>query len=226
MAHLISESYRNLYRRICRSPRFQRTSTYFIHELKFADWTAANPCDEAEDRWGLYRLVIDREGLQGPIDFLEFGVFQGESIRWWTQNNHHPESTFVGFDSFEGLPESWQDYPQGAFSVDGALPDIPDPRCRFVKGWFQDTLVDWLDGRRFPRRTIIHLDADLYSSTLFVLVHLLPRLKKDDILIFDQFGDCLHEFKAFVDATTAAPARFEALGHTPRWIRIAMKKMG
>jgi O-methyltransferase len=221
--HLIRKPYRILCRRLCRLPRFQRTSTYFINESKFADWIAANPCEDAPDRWKLYRSIIDREGLRGPIDYLEFGVFRGESIRWWTENNDHPESSFVGFDSFEGLPENWQHLPQGAFSVAGALPDIQDPRCQFIKGWFQDTLVDWLDGRRFPRQTVVHLDADLYSSTLFVLIHLLPRLKKGDILVFDQFDDILHEFKAFLDATAAYPARFEALSHTPGWIRVVMK---
>ena len=147
----------------------------------------------------------------------------GESIRWWIENNRHPESTFVGFDSFEGLPEHWQHLPKGTFSVSGTIPDIQDPRCRFVKGLFQDTLADWLDGRRFPRRVVVHLDADLYSSTLFALIHLFPKLKKDDLIIFDQFSDCADEFKAFIDATTACPLEFEALGHSPGWIRVAMK---
>lgn len=83
--------------------------------------------------------------------------------------------------------------------------------------------MDWVEGCRFPRPTVVHLDADLYSSTLFILIHVLPRLKKGDILIFDQFGDCLHEFKAFIDATTAYPSRFQALCRTSDGLRIALK---
>ena len=41
--------------------------------------------------------------IGGAIDYLEFGVFQGESLRSWTQIDSHPESRFYGFDSFKGL---------------------------------------------------------------------------------------------------------------------------
>ena len=189
MKHPRPAQARSLYRRLLSSPKFQRATIYLIHESKFEEWTRENPCDESTGRFDLFRSVIDREALHGPIDYLEFGVFQGESIRWWAENNRHPESTFVGFDCFEGLPEDWQSLPKGSFSVSGAIPDIQDPRCSFVKGMFQDTLPGWLNGRGFPRRALVHLDADLYSSTLFVLIHLLPRIKKGDILIFDQFAD-------------------------------------
>ena len=44
---------------------------------------------------------------------------------------------------------------------------------------------------------IIHLDADLFSSTLFVLSSLAPFLNRGDILIFDEFNVPDHEFFAF-----------------------------
>ncbi len=223
MKRLLSGSARNLYQRLLHKPKFQQATTYIIHECKFKEWAREHRCPESANRFELYRSVIAREVRPGPIDYIEFGVYKGESIRWWTENNDHPESTFVGFDCFEGLPESWQHLPKGAFSVSGAIPEIGDPRCHFIKGLFQETLAGWLCGRSFPRQTVVHLDADLYSSTLFVLIHLLPRLKKDDILIFDQFGDCLHEFKAFLDATTACPTRFAGVGRNDGWIRVALK---
>ena len=192
-----------VFRRLCRSPNFRKRAIGVLYEFEFRTWCAAHPCEESPGRLDLFRSIADREGLHGPIDFIEFGVFRGESIRWWAENNRHPESTFVGFDCFEGLPEDWDSLPKGTFSVAGAVPDIPDPRCRFVKGLFQHTLVDWLEGRRFTRQVVLHLDADLYSSTLFVLVNLLPRLRKGDLLIFDEFVGYFHEFRAFLDATTA-----------------------
>jgi hypothetical protein len=72
----------------------------------------------------LQRTVIGGD----PIDFLEFGVFRGESLRSWCALNSHPGSRFVGFDSFEGLPEDWQRFDAqmtaSTFDVDGELPVI------------------------------------------------------------------------------------------------------
>ena len=52
---------------------------------------------------------------------------------------------------------------------------------------------------------MIHLDADLYGSTLFTMLHLMPRLNPGDILIFDEFCSYMHEYRAFEDAITAFP---------------------
>ena len=42
-----------------------------------------------------------------PIDYLEFGVRYGDSLFKWSGLNAHPDSRFIGFDSFEGIPEDW-----------------------------------------------------------------------------------------------------------------------
>ena len=44
----------------------------------------------------------------GPIADPYFGVWQGETFRKWLTLNGDPGSRFVGFDSFEGLPEDWE----------------------------------------------------------------------------------------------------------------------
>src|SRR5919108_1860709 len=53
----------------------------------------------------LYRYVNDVALRNVPVDYLEFGVFRGWSMQQWLQINKHPESRFVGFDTFTGLPE-------------------------------------------------------------------------------------------------------------------------
>src|SRR5438552_5472573 len=59
--------------------------------------------------------------------YLEFGVFEGNSMRYWSRALRHPEATLVGFDSFEGLPEDFDllgPYRKGAFDVGGVIPRI------------------------------------------------------------------------------------------------------
>jgi adenosine deaminase len=48
-------------------------------------------------------------------------------------------------------------------------------------------------------RKVIHLDADLYSATIFTLAQLYPYLKTGDIILFDEFNVPLHEFKAYTE---------------------------
>ena len=95
-----------------------------------------------EHLYDFYRYVHDQVCGGTAIDFLEFGVYKGHSIRFWSQMNRDPQSRFIGFDSFEGLPEDWtRNWPKGAMGdVAGAVPQIDDERVSFVKGWFQNTL--------------------------------------------------------------------------------------
>jgi hypothetical protein len=46
--------------------------------------------------------IHDREVL-----YLEFGVYRGRSMRIWSRLLRNPRSNLHGFDSFEGIPESW-----------------------------------------------------------------------------------------------------------------------
>lgn len=152
---------------------------------------------------------INDEVIRGaPIDYLEFGVFEGDSVREWSTRNKNPESTFVGFDTFKGLPEAWQlpsrRLPAGYFDVGGKLPVINDARVTFVAGLFQDTLPDFLKRYDPHHRIVIHLDADLYSSTLYVLVALRELLARPGtILLFDEFSSVQSEFRAMADFESA-----------------------
>lgn len=93
-------------------------------------------------------------------------------ILYWIQHNADRDSRFVGFDTFTGLPEDWGLTKKGSFSTNGLLPSVNDGRCFFVKGLFQNTLGEWLKSANLSRRLVVHLDADLYSSTSYVLTKL------------------------------------------------------
>ena len=83
-----------------------------------------------------------------------------------------------GFDSFEGLPEDWKHAfgsitKKGTFNVNGQTPDIDNTNVKFVKGWFEDTLPNFLrdnaDLFSNDNDVVVHLDADLYGPSVFVL---------------------------------------------------------
>ncbi len=173
-------------------------------------------------RGELYRHIADLIG-QVPIDYLEFGVHQGDSIRDWSQLNTHPDSRFVGFDFFEGLPEGWSGLQAGHFSTGGMAPAIDDPRVHFVQGWFQDTLDDFLRDFAPRNRLLINNDSDLYSSTLYTLTKLDHLLVSGSIIFFDEFDDVQHEFRAFEDYCAAYRKDFRVLAGIDRFRTAALE---
>jgi hypothetical protein len=160
----------------------------------------------------------------GPIDYLEFGVHEGHSILHWAKRNEDPGSRFFGFDTFTGLPEDWSSsYRSGHFDTGGRAPASSDPRVRFVKGLFQDTLPDFLTGFTPRDRVVINNDSDLYSSTLFCLTRLDRLLKPGAIVIFDEFGDVMHEFRALQDYVASYRRKFRVLCSHDSFFTIAVE---
>ena len=153
-------------------------------------------------------------------NYLEFGVGRGNSLRWWSENNINPKSVFWGFDTYEGLPEKYGTYNVGTFSLQGNFPDISDIRIQFIKGLFQDTLLNTIPKIDFEKKIIIHIDGDLYSSALFSLSILYPYLKKGDLIIFDEFVVPLHEFRAFDDFLKSFYLKLEPIGAINNYLQI------
>jgi len=174
-------------------------------------------------RLELFRYVIDKEGLDSNIDYLEFGVSKGNSFRWWAQNIKNQDARFYGFDTFTGLPEDWGPFKKGDMSNDNAPPVMDDKRCTFYQGLFQQTLPDFLRHHDLKRRTVIHMDADIYTATLFVLTSIHPYLKKGDILLFDEFNVPMHEFKAFYEWVNSFYVKYEVLGSVNNFYQVAIK---
>lgn len=199
--------------------------------IRFARWRRLHPvvCSknrrDRNERVCLYKSIIRKEGLdRAPIDFWEFGVYRGDSLLWWLRNLAHPESRFVGFDTFTGLPEQWRTTePAGAFNAHGKLPDTQDSRCSFEVGLFQETLPCFIDRHDFSRRLVIHLDADLFTSTLFVLTSLARNLKSGSIVFFDNFICSLDEFRAFEEFVRSFRIQYKVLGAVGEYTRVCVK---
>lgn len=150
-----------------------------------------------EKRYSLYEQVLKTEDLGGVINYLEFGVANGVSFKWWLANNSNAASRFYGFDTFDGLPEDFGPYKKGTFSSNYKVPEINDHRGKFYTGLFQQTLPGFLKDFDNTPRTVLMLDADLYTATLYTLASLAPFLKKGDIIFFDEFVVPTHEFMAY-----------------------------
>ena len=125
---------------------------------------------------------------------LEFGVRDGISLKMLANISgaDGAMTTWDGFDSWEGLPESKTDqsasrlsWGKGAFKT--TMPTVPS-NVRLHRGFFDATLLPFLDERRGALAGFVHLDADLYSSSMTVLCGLCSRcmLARGTVLSFDE----------------------------------------
>lgn len=180
-------------------------------------------CPRFHNREEMYRYLQHTVLNDAPIDYIEFGVGDGGSLRSWCAINRHPGSRFFGFDSFIGLPEDWSaGHAKGTFSRDGIPPDIEDPRVHLHVGLFQTSLPGFLDSYRPSNRAVIHNDSDLYSSTLYTLTMMDRVTSPHTVVIFDEFYDALHEYRALSDYSAAYRRAFTIIAATPRFRQVAV----
>lgn len=175
---------------------------------------------DSPDRRVLHAKVSGIVGA-GQLDYLEFGVWQGETLGLWARLNQSPDTRLFGFDTFEGLPENWGDIPKGTFSLQGQLPEISDNRVQLIKGLFQTTLYPFLASYQRGGRIVVHVDCDLYSSTLFCLSAMDRLFRSGDVLIFDDFYSLDHEYDAFLDYSRSFYRALTPLAATPYCTQIA-----
>jgi tetratricopeptide (TPR) repeat protein len=130
------------------------------------------------NRWAVLDRAVELSNKNRP--FYEFGVWMGDSFKYLIKSYN----SGFGFDTFEGLPESWGPIPKGAYSSFGSVPKIPGGR--FIVGEFEHTLPKFFQIRR-PKASLINFDADLYTSTLCALMNAENVIDSSTILVFDEF---------------------------------------
>ena len=125
---------------------------------------------------------------------LEFGVYTGSTINCIA--TARPDLEFHGFDSFTGLPEDWdmgqKQVSAKAFDREGKLPEVSD-NVTLWKGWFDTTITEWKrsvspEGYLKPEKNIsyLHVDCDIYKSTVTVLEELNEIIVPGTIIRFDE----------------------------------------
>ena len=141
-------------------------------------------------RTNVWDKIADYLKTDRDILYLEFGVWKGDSIKYFANKFSSPNSEFYGFDTFSGMPDEWRHMDKGHYSTSGDTPKTDDKRIKFVSGLFQDTLPDFLNklsSESKKKLILIHFDAVLYSSTLFTLFKL-EEYMKNYYFVFDQLG--------------------------------------
>ena len=176
------------------------SATDILSSDEQSDWAFLAPRLTFFSRDALLRAVVPL-AYQVPGSIVEFGVAKGNSTRVIQSTARKMERYYgaesrkriYACDSFEGLPEKYENAEVGAFACNP--PDIKG--VQIVKGYFEDSLTDEL-AAQVGTVALASLDADLYSSTLCALGWLTPSLQTGSLLLFDEFlGENESEKKAF-----------------------------
>ena len=181
-----------------------RTSLNFSTDYDFHEWVAR-------------RVSPTLGGL-----YLEFGVATGRTLNHW--GRLFPQRTMHGFDSFEGLPETWSwNFQAGHFRQ--RLPRVRD-NCVLHQGWFNQTLPDFLQ-QHSGQIDLLHVDADLYSSAAYVLESLASRIRAGTIIVFDEYlnfpGWEQDEHRAWQEFVTRHNVKFDYLAFVSRHQQVAVR---
>ena len=153
-------------------------------------------------------------------EWAEFGTYQGETATWML--DYLPEDgTLHLFDSYQGLPRRWSGLPKGSFKTEP--PSFDDPRVVMHNGWFEDTVNVLADSNL----AFIHIDCDLYESTLDVLWQL-PPLRSGTIILFDEYVHNLgdkpveDEYRAFTEWVADSGYKWRYLWRTA-WTQVCVE---
>jgi len=200
-----SEAAADYFDRISRGPELHRAKLDAWRHLKSAGRKVPVMVGSPVQAFQLGLAAARASGL-----VLEFGVRFGTSIR---QIAALANQEVHGFDSFEGLPETWHHEPRGSYTTKGVVPAVPENALLHV-GWFEDSLPGFLKNNAGPVR-FMNVDCDIYSSTRTVLDLLAERIVPGTVIVFDEYIGYEQwredEFKAFQEAVARYGWSYEYL---------------
>lgn len=206
--------------------KFRRYLISTVGALDLGAWLHSQKWDmapEFQNREDLFSIVAQNLEDKSTL-YLEFGVFNGKATRTWVQLLKHPDTLFHGFDTFEGLPESWGNEPAGNYSMHGIIPIIDDARVQFFKGLFSDSLPLYIIPDR--ENVVINFDADLYAGTIYALRHLRDKIPLGAYIYFDEFNSINHEERAYRDFIGETGYKFKCLGHVDNFGQVMLQRIG
>lgn len=135
--------------------------------------------------------------------FLEFGVFKGGSINFFSKFLKNENLVIYGFDTFDGFTEDWKGTFRiaGDYSNDLKLPFVEN-NVQLIKGPIQTTLDKFFIEKKDNKVIFVHFDLDTFESTNFAIKKIKPFLNSESFLLFDNFYNYaawkVGEFKALM----------------------------
>lgn len=148
--------------------------------------------------------------------YLEFGVATGRTINM-IASLLEEDATVFGFDTFEGLPESWSGHSasEGAFKQK-RLPKVAK-NVVLKKGLFNETLPEFSNTINNDI-SFCHIDSDLYSSAKTVLDTVGSKLVSGSYILFDEYFNYpawkSHEWKAWTEFCNKNEVKYSYVGYT------------
>lgn len=142
-------------------------------------------------------------GVEG--DYLEFGVYQGETfVNAWqsARVTGRKDMRFYAFDSFRGLPDpndseidKGGEFREGQFASGRAdfeqrlhRAGVDMGRVRVVEGFYEESLPDLKPADiGLEAASIVWIDCDLYSSTVCVLDFVTDLVQDGTVILFDDW---------------------------------------
>jgi hypothetical protein len=150
------------------------------------------PVDQAEK---IYLAVIATKKVPG--DIAEAGVYQGGSARLICEAKG--DKPLHLFDTFEGLPEVAHiddGFHKGQFKE--SLENVKRYLVRYENVYFHKGLIpSTFDPIKDISFSFVHLDVDLYESTLNCLNFFYPRMTEGGVIISHDYPSAAGVKKAF-----------------------------
>jgi len=189
------------------------------------------PVEKITRYWPETTLPIAMSYINLDYDLAEFGTGHGVSTQVILKNKPINSKLYT-FDWFNGLPEDWsfsdgrifKNYIKGHLKTNFPIWISGLKDAKLYYGLFQDTIDKFLRDYKKPL-SFINMDADLYSSTKFVLNKLYNRIIPGTIIHFDEYynydleneGWKEHEYRAFMEFVDKFNKHFEYLGRSNHW---------
>jgi O-methyltransferase len=145
--------------------------------------------------------------INRPVEgyYFEFGCNGANTLRMaWDAFHHLFDLTYVGFDSFQGLPEIseidrqtiWAKgklaFEESEYLRIGTRHGIPRQKIMTVPGYYNQSLTEELKNRLLPvKAAVVYIDCDLYASTVPVLDWVTDFLQRGTIVVLDDWN-CFH----------------------------------